>query len=45
MAIDDAPKKGGRQRSLNTAKDLPPKLYEHYKSDEDETYAQRKTRI
>lgn len=45
MARDNTPKKGGRQRRLNTAKELPPDLYERYKSDPEETYHQRKTQI
>ena len=44
--VDDKPvKKGGKKRQKNTAKDLPPALYEQYKSDEEETYTQRKNRI
>ena len=38
MADDKPVKKGGKQRRKNTTKDLPPDLYEQYKSDEGETY-------
>ena len=45
MAEDNAPapRKGGRQRRQDTAKDLPTHLYEEYKSDPDETYKDRKS--
>ena len=33
MATEKSVRKGGRQRRENTAKDLPPDLYELYKSD------------
>jgi hypothetical protein len=45
IAEDNASKKGGRQRCANTALDLPPELYEKYKSDPEEMYTQRKSRI
>ena len=38
MATEKSARKGGRQRRGNTAKDLPPDLYELYKSDPEETY-------
>ena len=38
-------RKGGRQRRGDTAKDLPPDLFEMYKTDPEENYNQRKTRI
>ena len=44
-ATEKSVKKGGRQRRGNTAKDLPPDLYELYKSDPEETYGERKNRI
>ena len=45
MASEKPARKGGRQRRGNTAKDLPPDLYELYKSDPEETYGERKNRI
>ena len=45
MATEKSVRKGGRQRRENTAKDLPPDLYELYKSDPEETYGERKNRI
>ena len=42
MATEKSTRKGGRQRRGNTAKDLPPDLYELYKSDPEETYGERK---
>ena len=45
MAGGNSSKKGGRQHRGNTAKDLPPDLYEMYKTDLEETYGERKTQI
>ena len=45
MATEKSARKGGRQHRGNTALDLPPDLYELYKSDPEESYNQRKTRI
>ena len=45
MTTQKSVRKGGRQRCGNTAKDMPPDLYELYKSDPEETYGQRKNRI
>ena len=45
MATEKSARKGGRQRRGNTAKDLPPDLFEMYKSDPEESYNQRKTRM
>ena len=45
MATEKSVRKDGRQRRENTAKDLPPDLYELYKSDPEETYGERKNRI
>src|SRR3954451_20541674 len=45
MATEKSARKGGRQRRGNTAKNLPPYLFELYKSDREENYNQRKTRI
>ena len=45
MASEKSARKGGRQRHGNTAKDLPPDLYELYKSDPEETYGEHKNRI
>ena len=45
MATEKTARKGGRQRRGNTSKDLPPDLYEMYKTDPEETYGERKTRI
>ena len=43
MATDKSARKGGRQRCGNTSKDLPPDLYELYKTDPEEDYNQCKT--
>ena len=45
MATEKSARKGGRQRRGDIAKDLPPDLFEMYKSDPEETYGERKTRI
>ena len=45
MATNKSVRKGGRQHRGNTAKDLPPELFEMYKSDREETYGERKNRI
>ena len=45
MASEKSARKGGRQRRGNTALDLPPDLYELYKTDPGENYNQCKTRI
>ena len=45
MATEKSVRKGGRQHCENTAKDLPPDLYELYKSDPEETYVERKNRM
>lgn len=45
MATEKSARKGGRQHRGNTSKDLPPDLYELYKTDPKETYGERKTRI
>ena len=45
MASEKFARKGGRQNHGNTALDLPPDLYELYKSDPEENYNQRKTII
>ena len=45
MATEKSVRKGGRQRHGNTAKDLPPYLYELYKSVPEDTYGERKKRI
>ena len=45
MATEKSARKGVRQRRGNTSKDLPPDLYELYKTDTEETYGERKTRI
>src|SRR5215216_5547383 len=45
MASEKSARKGGRQHQGNTALDLPSELYELYKSDPEESYGQRKTRI
>ena len=45
MAIEKSARKGGRQHRGNTALDLPPDLYGMYKTDPEENYNQRKTRI
>ena len=38
MASETAARKGGRQRCGNTSRDLPPDLYELYKTDPEEDY-------
>ena len=38
MAIEKSARKGGRQRYGDTAKDLPPDMFELYKSDPEESY-------
>src|SRR3989337_1954442 len=45
MATGKSARKGGRQRRGNTALDLPPDLFELYKSDPEESYTQCKNRI
>ena len=45
MATEKSARKGGRQRRGDTSKDLPPDLFKTYKSDPEETYGERKTRI
>src|SRR3990170_686010 len=45
MATEKSARKGGRQHRGDTAKDLPPNLFELYKSDPEESYNQRKTQI
>ena len=45
MAADKSVRKGGRQRRGGTSKDLPDDLAEIYKTDPEEDYNQRKTRI
>ena len=45
MATDKSARKGGRPRRGGTLRDLPPDLYELYKTDPEEDYNQRKTRI
>ena len=45
MTTEKSARKGGRQRRGDTSKDLPPDLFELYKSDHEESYGQRKTRI
>ena len=45
MTSGKSVKKGGRQRCGNTAKDLPPDLYELYKSDPEESYGECKSRV
>src|SRR3990170_824237 len=45
MASSKSAKKGGRQRRGNTAMDLLPDMYEQYKSDLEETYGERKSRV
>ena len=45
MASSKFAKKGGRQCRDNTAMDLPPDIYEQYKSDLEETYGEQKTRV
>ena len=45
MTTQKSVRKGGKQLRGNTAKDLPPDLYELYKSDPEETYGECKNRI
>ena len=45
MAIEKSARKGGKQRRGDTSKDMPPDLFEMYKTDPEETYGERKTRI
>ena len=45
MATEKSVRKGGRQRQGGTSKDLPDDLAELYKTDLEENYNQRKTRI
>ena len=45
MATEKSARKGGRQLRGNTSRDLPPDLYELYKTDPEEDYNQRKTQI
>ena len=45
MATRKSARKGDRQHRGNTSKDLPPDLFELYKSDPEETYGERKTPI
>ena len=45
MAKEKSARKGGRQRRGGTSMDLPEDLYEIYKTDPEESYGQRKTRI
>ena len=45
MATEKSVRKGGRQRRGGTSKDLPDDLAEMYKTDPEEDYNQRKTRI
>ena len=45
METEKSARKGGRQRRGGTSRDLPPDLYELYKTDPEEDYNQRKTRI
>ena len=45
MATEKSARKGGRQRRGGTSKDLPDDLVELYKTDPEEDYNQRKTRI
>ena len=45
MATEKSIRKGGRQRRGGTSKDLPDDLAELYKTDPEENYHQRKTRI
>ena len=45
MATDKSVRKGGMQHRGNTTKDLPPDLFEMYKSDPEEAYGERKTQI
>jgi len=45
MASEKAARKGGRKRRGETFRDLPDELSELYKTDPEEDYNQRKTRI
>ena len=45
MAIEKSARKGGRQCRGGTSRDLPDDLSELYKTDPEEDYNQRKTRI
>ena len=45
MATEKSARKGGRQHRGNTTLDLPPDLFEMYKTDPGENYNQRKTGI
>ena len=45
MAPEKSARKGGIQHRGNTSRDLPPDLYELYKTDSEEDYNQRKTQI
>ena len=45
MAAEKSVRKGGRQHRGGTSKDLPDDLAEIYKTDPEEDYNQRKTRI
>ena len=45
MATEKSARKGSRQRRGDTVKDLPPDLFELYKSDPEETYGERKNSI
>ena len=45
MATEKSARKDGMQHCGDIAKDLPPDLYELYKTDPEESYGQRKTRI
>ena len=42
MAPEKSARKGGRQHRGNTSRDLPPDLYEMYKTDLEEDYNQQK---
>ena len=45
MAAEKSARKGGRKRRGETSRDLPDDLSELYKTDPEEDYNQRKTRI
>ena len=45
MATEKSARKGGRQRRGGTSRDLPDDLSELYKTNPEEDYNQRKTRI
>ena len=45
MAAEKLARKGGRKRRGETSRDLPDDLSELYKTDPEEDYNQRKTRI